>query len=56
MQCPSCNTTLARIQYEGLPICSCPGCNGEFVSLSQFCSIIKRRDEKFDKKKLFVLK
>ncbi|GAB4330567.1 MAG: hypothetical protein Kow0099_01260 [Candidatus Abyssubacteria bacterium] len=56
MQCPSCNTTLKRIRYEGLPICTCPGCNGEFVSLSQLRLIAKRKGVKFDRKEVHQLR
>jgi len=37
MKCPRGKTILCRIQYEGVPICTCPDCEGEFVDLCRAC-------------------
>lgn len=47
MKCPSCKMILCRIDYEGVPICTCPECKGEFVDLNRLRLIESRQVEKF---------
>jgi Zn-finger nucleic acid-binding protein len=40
---------LRRIQYEGLTICTCPGCNGEFLDGKQVKYIERKQEIQFDR-------
>ena len=31
MQCPNCSSTLETINYEGIKIETCPGCEGQWL-------------------------
>lgn len=48
MKCPRCKTILCRIQYEGVPICTCPDCKGEFVDTNRLRVIEKRQGVTFE--------
>lgn len=49
MRCPNCKGVLCRIDYEGIPICTCPDCQGEFVDYSRLRRIGGKREVQFDK-------
>jgi len=50
MRCPRCKMILCRIQYEGMPLSTCPDCGGEFVDLNRLRMIRTRRDVTFSAK------
>jgi Zn-finger nucleic acid-binding protein len=49
MECPSCNEVLRRIEYEGMPVCTCPGCNGEFLDGKRLKYIERKKEIVFDR-------
>ena len=49
MQCPSCDDVLHRIEYEGMPICTCPGCKGEFLDGRELKYIERKQEIQFDR-------
>lgn len=48
MQCPSCSTTLTTIDYEGIKIETCPGCEGEWLDAGELGHIARAREVRFD--------
>jgi Zn-finger nucleic acid-binding protein len=56
MKCPSCKTVLCRIDYEGMPICTCPGCHGEFLDGTRLKQIERKNAIRFDRAEQNVLK
>ena len=49
MKCPSCDEVLHRIEYEGMPICTCPGCKGEFLDGKELKYIERKQELQFDR-------
>ena len=45
MNCPVCNTTLARVKYEGFAVRQCCTCRGYMVSMKHL-ALIRSTDEK----------
>lgn len=43
MNCPACGSVLCRIEYEGVPIHTCPECGGEWVEGKRLRMIERRR-------------
>lgn len=43
MKCPTCKIPLCRIDYEGLPVHTCPDCGGTLVPAPRLASIQDRR-------------
>ncbi len=43
MNCPACDGLLCQIEYEGLPIHTCPACGGEWVEGKCLRAIERRR-------------
>lgn len=39
MQCPNCSSTLETIEYEGIKIETCPGCEGECLDAGELAPI-----------------
>jgi len=56
MKCPRCSTILRRIEHEGVPICACRGCGGEFVDYTRLRTIEKRKEIHFDKAEAALLR
>ena len=48
MQCPSCSSTLETIDYEGIKIETCPGCEGQWLDASELRHIVNVRERRFD--------
>ncbi len=48
MKCPNCSTTLETIDYEGIKIETCPGCEGEWLDAGELKHITKTREVIFD--------
>jgi Zn-finger nucleic acid-binding protein len=49
MRCPNCKGILCRIDYEGIPVCTCPDCQGEFVDYSRLRRIGGKQEVQFEK-------
>jgi Zn-finger nucleic acid-binding protein len=47
MDCPSCRGAMTPIDYEGVPIRTCPACGGEFVGAGEIAHIVRVREERF---------
>ncbi len=50
MQCGSCGAGMETIQYEGVEIDVCSGCNGIWLDAGELEKIVKKREETFDQK------
>lgn len=48
MQCPTCSTTLTTIDYEGIKIETCPGCEGQWLDAGELGHIARAREVRFD--------
>lgn len=48
MQCPRCDIELKTIDYEGVKIEMCPGCNGQGLDAGELRHIVDARDVRFD--------
>ena len=49
MQCPQCGTRLETIEYEGIDIETCPGCEGEWLDDAELKHVVKTREVLFSK-------
>lgn len=47
INCPRCNTQMKEIDYEGVRIDTCPGCEGEWLDADELKKIVARREEVF---------
>ena len=47
MQCPQCDTRLDTIEYEGIEIETCPGCEGEWLDDRELKHVVKTREVLF---------
>ena len=47
MQCPSCGHDLRTTDYEGVPVETCDGCDGEWVDKLELGDIILIREKRF---------
>lgn len=47
MQCPRCDVELKTIDYEGVKIETCPGCNGQRLDAGELRHIVEVRDVRF---------
>lgn len=47
MQCPTCNTTLRTVTYEGIQIETCTACTGEWLDRTELKHIVDAREERF---------
>jgi len=48
MQCPKCSTTLQSIEYEGIVIENCPGCQGQWLDVTELKKVVTIREKRFD--------
>ena len=56
MKCPNCNTAMRRIEYEGMPIWTCPDCKGEFLDGKRLKYIERKKEVEFDSADRNILK
>jgi len=49
MKCPRCKTPLCRIDYEGVPVHTCPDCRGELLTLNRLKTIQDRQEVTFSR-------
>lgn len=49
MKCPNCQATLETINYEGIRIETCNGCQGEWLDAEELKHVVKAREVRFDK-------
>ncbi len=47
MQCPQCGTRLETIEYEGIKVETCPGCEGEWLDDGELKHVVKTREVLF---------
>ena len=47
MQCPQCDTRLETIEYEGIKVETCPGCEGEWLDDGELKHVVKTREVLF---------
>ncbi|MHC5027271.1 MAG: TFIIB-type zinc ribbon-containing protein [Planctomycetota bacterium] len=47
MKCPCCAASLETLEYEGVSIMTCPGCNGEFIAPDELAHVVTTRSERF---------
>ena len=48
MQCPVCDSPLRTVDYEGIKIDTCDGCQGEWLDAGELRPILKAREVRFD--------
>lgn len=48
MKCPACQTALETIEYEGIKIETCLGCEGQWLDAGELRHIVKVREVRFD--------
>jgi Zn-finger nucleic acid-binding protein len=47
MNCPRCSQELKAIEYEGLGIETCPGCQGEWLDAGELLGVTQRMGSRF---------
>ncbi len=48
-RCPRCESALAELDYEGVPLRACPGCGGKLVGTRRVERILARREVAFSR-------
>jgi len=48
MKCPNCNGPLRTVDYEGIAVETCDGCNGQWLDDGELGKIVQVRQVRFD--------
>lgn len=55
MKCPRCQHTLETVEYEGVEIETCPGCQGEWLDAGELLKIVKAVEKVFTPEEIAAL-
>ncbi|MFP4056258.1 MAG: zf-TFIIB domain-containing protein [Candidatus Brocadiia bacterium] len=55
MRCPRCNETLRAVRYEGVPVETCPACEGEWLDAEELGKVVHTVEETFTPEQVTAL-